>query len=135
MTDQAILAVTENIPDLEWLDFSYCLQITDNAVEAIAARCSKLTTLKMVGLYRITDKSMHQFASPGHNLRYLDITECTKIKQEMQVGRLLQTSSQRRDMLNTFVWSQDAFRLSTRGRVTIGNNAPLFPNLIAQLPG
>lgn len=42
MTDTAILAITENLPAIEWLDFSYCLNITDTAVTSIAAKCKEI---------------------------------------------------------------------------------------------
>ena len=42
MTDAAIVALTESPLPLTWLNFSYCLDITDVGVAAVAAKCIKL---------------------------------------------------------------------------------------------
>ena len=42
MTDAAILALTESPLPLTWLNFSYCLDITDVGVAAVASKCSRL---------------------------------------------------------------------------------------------
>ena len=101
MTDAAIVALTESPLPLTWLNFSYCLDITDAAVGAVASKCIELVvrifllrscvlvhanspiflsrsgslsfttitrtsmlqlqTLRMVGLYRISEASVFQF--------------------------------------------------------------------------
>lgn len=42
MTDAAIVALTESPLPLKWLNFSYCLDITDVGVTAVATKCTKL---------------------------------------------------------------------------------------------
>ena len=42
MTDAAIVALTESPLPLTWLNFSYCLDITDVGVAAVAAKCINL---------------------------------------------------------------------------------------------
>ena len=42
MTDAAIVALTESPLPLTWLNFSYCLDITDVGVGAVAANCTNL---------------------------------------------------------------------------------------------
>jgi hypothetical protein len=112
MTDCAIQALTENLPGLEWLDFSYCLNITDAAISAIAKKCRAIRTLKMVGLYKVTENSVFHFVKPNTapQLQHFDLTDCQKISTD----------------------SKDAFTLS-RPKVNIGNNGPLFRPLIREI--
>ena len=37
-----------------------------------------MQTLRMVGLYKITEQSVFQFIHTAHELKYLDITQCDK---------------------------------------------------------
>lgn len=104
LTDGALLALTEAKLPLTWLNYSYCLNITDAGVTHVATKCAKLQvrthasgppkresiasphrassldvqTLRMVGLYKITEQSVFQFIHTAHELKYLDITQCDK---------------------------------------------------------
>ena len=78
MTDAAIIALTEAPLPLTWLNFSYCLNITDLGVTQVASKCIKLVTLRMVGLYKISESSVFKFIHCAPQMRYLDITQCDK---------------------------------------------------------
>ena len=54
MTDAAIVALTESPLPLTWLNFSYCLDITDVGVAAVAAKCMNL----VVRILLLTTRAM-----------------------------------------------------------------------------
>jgi hypothetical protein len=51
--------VADKCPLLRELDLSYCDKIGNEAIEAIAASCNKLTSLSLVGCKNIGDKVPH----------------------------------------------------------------------------
>lgn len=109
LTDAALLAIGESV-QLEWLDISFCLNISDASVIKLAKNgSSRLRTLRMTGLWRLTDNSVLQFTHRAAVLEFLDITDCSKVTQE----------------------AIEAFALS-RPELQIGGAMPAFCPLLAQ---
>jgi hypothetical protein len=107
MTDAAVVSISESI-SLQWLDISFCLNVTDNSIIKLAKHgSSRLKTLRMTGLWKLTDNSVLQFTHRASQLKFLDITDCEKVSQE----------------------AIEAFALS-RPDLVIGNRAPPFRGIL-----
>lgn len=80
------LIITENgishimaLTRLEWLNLSYNVRISDNAVKKIAAALTNLTHLSLQCCSRVTDEGMEGVRSLS--LVTLDITGCTGVTE------------------------------------------------------
>jgi hypothetical protein len=113
LTDEAIIAVSKNLPDLKDLDLFNCPLITNDSIIRVAAnlrglksldirytRASDLaveaivTNLSLKELFLchcdITDKSIHQIATSQLELENLRFSECIKItdKSVIELAKL-----------------------------------------------
>jgi F-box/leucine-rich repeat protein 2/20 len=67
---------------LREVSLTWCVQLTDTAVTALAAGCPDLELLSLHGLNGITDRSVEALAQHcSACLHTLDVSGCTGIKQ------------------------------------------------------
>uniref|UniRef100_A0A8C3X757 F-box and leucine rich repeat protein 13 n=1 Tax=Catagonus wagneri TaxID=51154 RepID=A0A8C3X757_9CETA len=75
---------------LEHLDVSYCPQLSDEIIKALAIYCINLTSLRIAGCPKITDSAMEILSAKCHYLHILDISGCIlltdKILEDIQMG-------------------------------------------------
>jgi hypothetical protein len=150
LTDEAIIAVSENLPDLKDLGLFNCPLVTNTSIIRVAAnlrglksldirytRASDLaveaivTNLSLKELFLchcdITDKSIHQIATSQLELEKFYINECIKITDESvielaKLDRLTQISC---DETNITDQSLYAFAAKTTPLIELGiRNCP-----------
>uniref|UniRef100_A0A671F5B7 F-box and leucine rich repeat protein 13 n=1 Tax=Rhinolophus ferrumequinum TaxID=59479 RepID=A0A671F5B7_RHIFE len=75
---------------LEHLDVSYCPQLSDEIVKAVAIYCTNLTYLSIAGCPKITDSAMELLSAKCHYLHILDISGCIlltdQVLEDLQIG-------------------------------------------------
>ncbi|XP_006834465.1 PREDICTED: F-box/LRR-repeat protein 13 [Chrysochloris asiatica] len=75
---------------LEHLDVSYCRQLSDEIIKALAIYCISLTSLSVAGCPKITDAAMELLSAKCHYLHILDISGCIlltdKILENLERG-------------------------------------------------
>ncbi|XP_054415588.1 F-box and leucine-rich repeat protein 13 isoform X3 [Pongo abelii] len=75
---------------LEHLDVSYCSQLSDMIIKALAIYCINLTSLSIAGCPKITDSAMEMLSAKCHYLHILDISGCVlltdQILEDLQIG-------------------------------------------------
>lgn len=78
--DAGVIALAENARNLSFLDVSWCVGITDEALGAIST-LSFLTVLSLQGCALVTDLGLSYLASgsSSRTLRKLDLSECDQI--------------------------------------------------------
>jgi hypothetical protein len=82
ITDNSILALSAESPNLSVLYLSGCTAITDVSLKAISQFHISLKELNMSGCIEIEDKGLEYIAKDCSNLTYLDITACVKITDQ-----------------------------------------------------
>ncbi|XP_072647554.1 F-box and leucine-rich repeat protein 13 isoform X10 [Canis lupus baileyi] len=68
---------------LEHLDVSYCPQLSDEIIKALAIYCIYLTSLSIAGCPKITDSAMEMLSAKCHYLHILDISGCVLLTDQM----------------------------------------------------
>uniref|UniRef100_A0A8D0RU54 F-box/LRR-repeat protein 15-like leucin rich repeat domain-containing protein n=1 Tax=Sus scrofa TaxID=9823 RepID=A0A8D0RU54_PIG len=75
---------------LEHLDVSYCPQLSDEIIKALAIYCINLTSLSIAGCPKISDSAMEILSAKCHYLHILDISGCIlltdKMLEDIQMG-------------------------------------------------
>uniref|UniRef100_A0A3Q0RAR9 F-box/LRR-repeat protein 15-like leucin rich repeat domain-containing protein n=1 Tax=Amphilophus citrinellus TaxID=61819 RepID=A0A3Q0RAR9_AMPCI len=66
----------KNVRDLEHVDISHCVALSDAAVKAFSFYCRGLVTLRMVGCLKMTDMAVQYLTSGSQYLRELDVSGC-----------------------------------------------------------
>ncbi|XP_042324603.1 dynein regulatory complex subunit 6 isoform X2 [Sceloporus undulatus] len=64
---------------LDYIDFSFCPQLSNHSLKNLTLNCRKLTTLSMVGCCKINDVGIQFVAVCCNFLHYLDISGCVNI--------------------------------------------------------
>lgn len=64
---------------LQYLDFSGCIQLTDEAITALLEKCPNFTFLSMEGCVQVSDAAIAVLAGRCPNLAYLDLTCCDQL--------------------------------------------------------
>uniref|UniRef100_F7DTU3 F-box and leucine rich repeat protein 13 n=1 Tax=Callithrix jacchus TaxID=9483 RepID=F7DTU3_CALJA len=89
-TDISNEAFCKNSLILECLDVSYCSQLSDMIIKALAIYCINLTSLSIAGCPKITDSVMEMLSAKCHYLHILDISGCVlltdQILDDLQIG-------------------------------------------------
>uniref|UniRef100_A0A4W2H0M5 F-box and leucine rich repeat protein 13 n=1 Tax=Bos indicus x Bos taurus TaxID=30522 RepID=A0A4W2H0M5_BOBOX len=68
---------------LEHLDVSYCPQLSDIIIKALAIYCINLTSLSVAGCPKITDSAMEMLSAKCHYLHILDVSGCILLTDQM----------------------------------------------------
>ncbi|XP_064145976.1 F-box and leucine-rich repeat protein 13 isoform X2 [Loxodonta africana] len=68
---------------LEHLDVSYCPQLSDEIIKALAIYCISLTSLSIAGCPKITDSAMELLSAKCHYLHILDISGCILLTDQI----------------------------------------------------
>ncbi|XP_077603081.1 F-box and leucine-rich repeat protein 13 isoform X3 [Crocuta crocuta] len=75
---------------LEHLDVSYCPQLSNEIIKALAIYCVRLTSLSIAGCPKITDSAMEMLSAKCHYLHILDISGCVLLTdqslEDLQIG-------------------------------------------------
>ena len=89
ITDTSLLAVARGCLNLQSLDLGGCGNITDASVSKVARQCSYLQTLNLGGCVNISDASVLEIARGCLNLQSLNLTYCKNITDTslLEVGR------------------------------------------------
>ncbi len=80
LKDNALTKLAETFPHLSSLDVSWCWDITDAGLEALALNCHDLTSLTLGGLGRCTGTSILEASMP--RLRYLGLVQSSSIDDD-----------------------------------------------------
>jgi hypothetical protein len=79
ITDYSIVKIARNLTNLEHLDISGCVRITDIGLIKISENLAKLTDLHLNGNSKITDDSVIKIAENLKSLQHLNLLNCYKI--------------------------------------------------------
>uniref|UniRef100_A0A665TK41 F-box and leucine-rich repeat protein 13 n=1 Tax=Echeneis naucrates TaxID=173247 RepID=A0A665TK41_ECHNA len=66
----------KTVRDLEHVDVSHCVALSDSAIRAISFYCTGLVTLWMPGCLKITDMAVQYLTSGSRYLQELDVSGC-----------------------------------------------------------
>uniref|UniRef100_A0A672ZIT3 F-box and leucine-rich repeat protein 13 n=1 Tax=Sphaeramia orbicularis TaxID=375764 RepID=A0A672ZIT3_9TELE len=66
----------KNMRDLEHVDVSHCVALSDSAIRALSFHCRGLITLRMSGCTKMTDMSVQYLTTGAQYLRELDVSGC-----------------------------------------------------------
>lgn len=82
-SDEAVCAIIKSNPNLEFLNLTWNLCLTDKTVYAIARNLKKLETLSLHGLTNITAAGIRQWSKNGgsQSVKALDIRGCTATEE------------------------------------------------------
>ncbi len=79
---QAVAEIARGCPKLEYLNLTWCVNVDDTAVGAVAAHCLRLKLLSVYGLRGVTDQCLEALAAPGRcgrALTTLDVHGCCNV--------------------------------------------------------
>ena len=88
LRDSGLIKLTQSFPLLLHLDLSWCWNLSDIGLEAVASHCRDIETLKLVGLKNAMCVPVLSASLP--RLRYLDL-EQTDLVDDDELKRLKQT--------------------------------------------
>ncbi|KAL8224558.1 hypothetical protein R6Q57_020033 [Mikania cordata] len=81
VTDSSIVALLSQLPNIEILDLSWLINITDTSLLAIGSKCLKLEKIFLTGCEAITAEGLRAFS--GHeSLKRLDLFSCYSFSWE-----------------------------------------------------
>ncbi|XP_067861092.1 F-box and leucine-rich repeat protein 13-like [Heptranchias perlo] len=72
-----------NMFDLEYLDVSHCLLVSDLSMKTLAFCCRRLISLNIAGCPKITDLSIQYLAGVCHYIFFLDISGCISLSDSI----------------------------------------------------
>jgi F-box/leucine-rich repeat protein 2/20 len=81
LTDKSMQLVAESYPDLESLNITRCVKITDDGLLQVLQKCFSLQTLNLYALSGFTDKAYMKISLLA-DLRFLDICGAQNISDE-----------------------------------------------------
>jgi hypothetical protein len=81
VTDKGLCKIAQSCPKLEYLNVSYCIDITEISICNIIHSCSKLQHINL-SFCRISDITIKEIASSYFKLKYLDLRGCDNISKE-----------------------------------------------------
>jgi len=84
VTDVSIIAIVQKCPKLTSLHVSGC-SLTDVGVTAIAEHCPNLELLSMAGLLYVTDKAALKLLEKCEQLQYVDLANCPGISEDTKL--------------------------------------------------
>ncbi len=73
VTDEGMVSIARNMPELELLAIAHCAEITEEGVQAIAKGCRNLVYLDMAHCRQVTDRGLRAVLRHCQRLRYLDV--------------------------------------------------------------
>ncbi|KAG7217379.1 hypothetical protein INR49_021546, partial [Caranx melampygus] len=76
ITDIGIEKLCKSVRDLEHVDVSHCVVLSDPAIRAISFYCTGLITLRMSGCPKMTDMAVQYLTTGSRYLRELDVSGC-----------------------------------------------------------
>ncbi|XP_075870871.1 F-box and leucine-rich repeat protein 13 [Nelusetta ayraudi] len=76
ITNNGIESLCKNVRELEYVDISYCMGLSDMAIRAISFYCRGLITLRMGGCSQMTDVAVQYLTIGSVYLRVLDLSGC-----------------------------------------------------------
>jgi hypothetical protein len=85
---------------IEALNLYYCRMISDEAILAIANRCTYLRDLNVQGCNDLTDAAICTLAEKCHHLESLTISNCTKITDQSLIALAVNSPQLRRLQMN-----------------------------------
>ena len=89
-------------PELRFAELSWCIQLTDGGVCALAAGSRNLEVLSLHGILGITDKVIDALAaSCSHSLHSLDVNGCTGIEYRSEEQLTVKLPNLRTFILHT----------------------------------
>uniref|UniRef100_A0A8C4RRA9 F-box and leucine rich repeat protein 13 n=1 Tax=Erpetoichthys calabaricus TaxID=27687 RepID=A0A8C4RRA9_ERPCA len=106
------------VRDLECLDVSHCLSLTDQTSKTLAYYCRTITTLSVAGCPKITDLSMQYLCGVCHYLKELDISGCVHLTDK--TARFLYRISKQLKVLNMLYCK----KISRQAVLKLAKNVP-----------
>lgn len=80
LNDKGLASISKRSPHLKKLNCTWCVQLTDLGVIALAQNCRTLEYLSLHGILGITDKSIAELAkNVSCSLHTIDITGCVNV--------------------------------------------------------
>ncbi|NXC42011.1 DRC6 protein, partial [Penelope pileata] len=79
VSDTGIQEFCKGTEHLEYCHVSYCPQLTDEVVKALAFHCHKLTSVSIAGCPKMTDTCIQYLATACRYLHFLDISGCINL--------------------------------------------------------
>lgn len=70
-------------PNLEYLNLSWCWEVSDDGIAFIIDNCYRLKELHLVGLHEMYGIPFTRVAKNNPDLTFLDLSNCNKIKDEI----------------------------------------------------
>jgi hypothetical protein len=83
MNDDGVITICKGSGEnLEHLNLTYCSDITDKSLIAIANHCPKLTSIILWGCYNITDVGLEALANGCPSINTLNLKCCKKVSNQ-----------------------------------------------------
>lgn len=82
ITDQTLVAITQNCPDLQNLVLLDCSNLTDESLIQIGANCTKLKKLVVQACPGMTDEGVATFVQNCRYLKHLQVDRCLRLTEE-----------------------------------------------------
>ena len=79
VTDDIVIAISENWPELTSVDLRMCRSITDTAVLALAENCRGLTVISLERCPKITDRAVIALATNCAGMTNINLSYCSNI--------------------------------------------------------
>ena len=79
----------QGCPNMRRLNLTWCVQVDDHGIMAVATHCKRLELLSVYGLKGVTDQSIALLAAPGGcagTLRTLDVHGCCNVSFGREEG-------------------------------------------------
>ncbi|CAH2063667.1 unnamed protein product [Thlaspi arvense] len=114
LTDKSMQLVAESYQDLESLNITRCVKITDDGLLRVLQKCSSLQTLNLYALSSFTDKAYKKISLLA-DLRFLDLCGAQNLSDE-GLGHI--AKCKKLESLN-LTW---CVRITDAGVITIANS-------------
>jgi len=76
------VAVANNHPSLQDIDFSNCTKLNNAGISALVASCTALTNINLSSCERVTNTALSSIASKCTALRSINLSYCDKVSNE-----------------------------------------------------
>ncbi|KAJ2766519.1 hypothetical protein IWQ57_004325, partial [Coemansia nantahalensis] len=116
LTDFGVSELVRRCPLIECLDLTYCTQIEDTSMFAIAHNLRSLTTLSVAYCAGVSDMGVREVAARCPRLRVLNLTKCLRVTDQARRQLERRSVAAHCDSLEPF----SIYSLSARGAGAAG---------------
>lgn len=82
ISDEGLMAISKGCPKLEFIDISWCTNLTSNSIKTLAESCSELKYFLSRGLVGMNDSVLKKLTKNCTNLKHLCLNSCSNLTDE-----------------------------------------------------